>query len=825
MRNFYWKEARATSKSEPPQGLKKREKFDEWLQDREMGSLLGQDTLKRISRSAKTNARPTTREKDRTLMWATGQSEYRKEEEIRALMTDASAWAGVRNLDQAVQTAIDFADGTNMPNADKKKALEKFIPAFGPGAGPKLPPGAFLIKKNLKDITEFCATYATAIIDNLDLEKCQHRCPPWGGEVQPGAGRGRGTGGLGGRPPGAASSSATVGGAGGSAKRAPFQAPPLVPSPELSELVEKAHREAGVNVAGAPADFVGILCANPGAHTPVAEYLARVAASKFRHSLNVSAAGGKNDQATILLFHDGVIWKEDPTNQHNLEYYCISLVANPVVGCVVKLLDEAVAALAETADGEPAGGVSPWSGEAILLAQERAWKLSESLRLTPFLKNVWQPMESLMKAHAFCEKIGVPTPEQMYFLLDSRPDAMAMTNGVVDFRLGRFFPKGQIPDGYEMQMSTGVEWIGAEDLRPKDEEQRAQMQEVEGLLVNKVFFQAPQRVSFRSALGSVAFSSVSTKKPPSLLGSGDNGKSELVRWIRSFLGDYCGTMNKCMIVQNPKDAKRAEDPNAHTAALCALYKKYVLFVLETNMDDHAAPIIKMLTGGDEIMMRPMFGKPFCAAFLAKIFILSNFPLLVKQADPALALRLSFGLACAARFGATDDPENGQFLAADTGELRAKLDRLKAVSFLIFAECAREFKQNGLKLVPPPEGDTAVEAMKAASIGGAFKTLVLENYVSTLAASGKQGDWPKYGTGTAMEFSALYAEYEAERDKTDPTTYIDRGAAKAILNAMQPHNVYCVRDIKDPKSSRRYKEGVFLKKKEDTTVAVEGAAAA
>lgn len=119
-------------------------------------------------------------------------------------------------------------------------------------------------------------------------------------------------------------------------------------------------------------------------------------------------------------------------------------------------------------------------------------------------------------------------------------------------------------------------------------------------------------------------------------------------------------------------------------------------------------------------------------------------------------------------------------------LRAYLDSMKAISILIFIECAREFKDNDMKLVLPPADNPAKAAMAAASVGGAFKNFVLTQYESTLKAPNfKQGDWAVHREDTAIDFNDLYLDYEASRDKTDPRTYVDRETAKGILNSDSP----------------------------------------
>lgn len=118
---------------------------------------------------------------------------------------------------------------------------------------------------------------------------------------------------------------------------------------------------------------------------------------------------------------------------------------------------------------------------------------------------------------------------------------------------------------------------------------------------------------------------------------GRNGKSTLVRVISTLMGDYSRTMTSGFLAAAPRGASS----DAPTPSLMSLRNRRIAFTSETNEGialDEAK--VKMLTGGDTLTGREMYGrKEVSFRPSAKVVLSSNHRPEIKGTDPAIWARI------------------------------------------------------------------------------------------------------------------------------------------------------------------------------------------
>jgi len=118
---------------------------------------------------------------------------------------------------------------------------------------------------------------------------------------------------------------------------------------------------------------------------------------------------------------------------------------------------------------------------------------------------------------------------------------------------------------------------------------------------------------------------------------GRNGKSTLIKVISHVMGDYCASMPSGFL----SSTGRVASADAPTPSLMALRNRRLGVTSETNegvaLDESR---VKMLTGGDVVTGRDMFGKrPVSFRLGSKIILSSNHRPEVRGTDPAIWARL------------------------------------------------------------------------------------------------------------------------------------------------------------------------------------------
>jgi putative DNA primase/helicase len=103
--------------------------------------------------------------------------------------------------------------------------------------------------------------------------------------------------------------------------------------------------------------------------------------------------------------------------------------------------------------------------------------------------------------------------------------------------------------------------------------------------------------------------------------SNSNGKSKLITLVQQALGDYAVSV-PCELFT----AKQARNAEAAAPELARLRGKRAIFSSESEEgESFRMALLKGLSGGDEISVRPMYGTPFQFTVFGKIIIAVNKP--------------------------------------------------------------------------------------------------------------------------------------------------------------------------------------------------------
>lgn len=413
-----------------------------------------------------------------------------------------------------------------------------------------------------------------------------------------------------------------------------------------------------------------------------------------------------------------------------------------------------------------------------------------------------------LKTDTLYKALGLSTPTEVYDRMDQNGELVAYTNGIFHMRAldnnatpprvrPTFYPKGSIPPDWVVSITTGHEWIGTVDGRPKDDEQRRKMEALEKDTLNKYFFTATSYECATMLIGCLYYGQI-VKKMFLLLGkAGNNGKSQLVRMIKHGLGGYVGVLHKGVLV---KRKFKDDDPNKPNPILCAIRNLRAVFVTETDISDEVDPKpFKEITGGDGQTMRNLYGRVVEAVLKPIIVWVSQYAPKHDGSDGALVKRLDYSVECSAYFG-TDVPkdnfEKGQFVGSDPGSFAARLKTEREYISLLFMSYAIKFAEIDLKLPAAPESEASRAVQEAASQDH-FYAWFSKAYVSTVCEYNRDRiDWEKHGVDGLTRLQDVVDRFNSEStlritNKQAKTILVDKGVyvgqikiSKKILAEME-----------------------------------------
>jgi|688.fasta_scaffold07965_18 P4 family phage/plasmid primase-like protien len=193
--------------------------------------------------------------------------------------------------------------------------------------------------------------------------------------------------------------------------------------------------------------------------------------------------------------------------------------------------------------------------------------------------------------------------------LDTNMKLIGFNNGIYDlnsmtFRDGR-------PEDY-VSLSTQIDYP---DFEYNDEEETI-------IEINNFFKQIfPNSDTLRYTLK--LFASFLDGNNPNeefyvFTGGGGNGKSKLIELFNNVMGDYVGTVSVALIT-NKRGSSSAASPELHQL----IGKRFAVFQEPTGKEEVNIGLLKEMTGGDRMNMRPLFGDSISVKLQAKYALLCN----------------------------------------------------------------------------------------------------------------------------------------------------------------------------------------------------------
>ena len=307
---------------------------------------------------------------------------------------------------------------------------------------------------------------------------------------------------------------------------------------------------------------------------------------------------------------------------------------------------------------------------------------------------LWSQVSKLIQSDQYYIDRGLPTPTEFFDKLDDNPYLIGFNNGVFDMKQYQFHPKGSVPPDVFISYSTKYDYIGDVHGEPKDDEQRAMMEEVERETYGKFF---PDEVTRKHAQAFSGFclTSGNLKRLALFVGqAGDNGKTGFAGMLlKVTFGDYAGVMDPAVLTDDRDEADKANP------SLSINRKRKIVVVNEGhNKKLLNASRTKTLTGGDMVTTRKLYGQPVESSFNPKIIWVGNFPPKVNGDDGALLKRM-MPFEFTAKFGDhDDDPVNGLWRAADSTVMMEKYKRWAPYHMMLLIRYSRTMKE-----LPKPEG--------------------------------------------------------------------------------------------------------------------------
>lgn len=147
-----------------------------------------------------------------------------------------------------------------------------------------------------------------------------------------------------------------------------------------------------------------------------------------------------------------------------------------------------------------------------------------------------------------------------------------------------------------------------------------------------------QAIAFAQRFVGHLLEGLNTEKRLAILaGPGDTGKSTFIETLRALLGDYGVTISLATLLEPP----RGRDGAHHSDDLAALAGRRAGFGAESMKGRKLdAARVKLLTGGDTIAARRIFGRSFEFSNRARLVLATNHLPKLDGTDDALASRLA-----------------------------------------------------------------------------------------------------------------------------------------------------------------------------------------
>lgn len=191
--------------------------------------------------------------------------------------------------------------------------------------------------------------------------------------------------------------------------------------------------------------------------------------------------------------------------------------------------------------------------------------------------------------------------------LDSNEYFVGFENGVYDLRIGIF--RDGLPDD-RLTMSTGYDYIEYSENHK---------------IVKQIFdfiTKIQSKEAIREYMLRLCSSCLDGKNRDQMFhmftGSGGNGKSKLMDLLILTLGKYAGPLSSSILTIKDKDANGATPELANAAG------KRLLIIQEPPADSCIrTEKIKILTGGDKVVARKLYGNPFEYTPQYKIILVCN----------------------------------------------------------------------------------------------------------------------------------------------------------------------------------------------------------
>jgi len=211
-------------------------------------------------------------------------------------------------------------------------------------------------------------------------------------------------------------------------------------------------------------------------------------------------------------------------------------------------------------------------------------EISRKLCDSTFKSNVFKECKSRFYVSGFLDK------------LNSHPNLLHFNNGVYDLD-NKEFREGY-PEDY-ISITTGIDYI--EEL---DQEDYQKQNEILDFLSKILPIRDVHNYVLR-LLSSFLHGANNDQKFHVWTGSGGNGKSKLISLFQSILGEYSGGMPITVLT---KGRGSAESANPIMASMAG--KRFAALDEAESDDQIKVGYMKQLTGGDEIVVRSLFGLPF-----------------------------------------------------------------------------------------------------------------------------------------------------------------------------------------------------------------------
>lgn len=193
--------------------------------------------------------------------------------------------------------------------------------------------------------------------------------------------------------------------------------------------------------------------------------------------------------------------------------------------------------------------------------------------------------------------------------LDSNKQLVCFTNGVFD--LDKMRLREGRPEDY-ISLSMDAVFEPYEDLRETTE--AVQMLD----FLRKVLPKEEVRRYILKHISTFLSGKTDEQKFPIWTGSGSNGKSQLVKLIEITFDKYFHKLPSSVLTQ-----KRPPSSSATPEISLLVGKRFVSFAETEKTDKLQVGYMKELSGGDTIMARPLYGKPFNFKPQFKMLLMCN----------------------------------------------------------------------------------------------------------------------------------------------------------------------------------------------------------